>query len=510
MKADVVIIGGGTTGCVLAGRLSERADRSVLLLEAGPDFPGGVGELPSDIRREECAVPRDDYLWTYSALLNSRSDRRIPAIRGKLTGGSGAVNGAIFQRGLPEDYDAWGSPLWRYDALLPYFRAYEHDVDFDGPLHGAAGPVPVRRVPRGDWAASQRALYDSALANGHPAKEDMTAPDGSGVGPLPRNGEAGVRMSAALTHLQPARARENLTVLSGAHATRLRFDGRRATGVEVRSARDGDLLVEGEQLILAAGTIETPHLLLLSGVGPEAALRRLGIEPVIDLPGVGRNLRDHPVTPIEVTGPGAGEDPRHQVVLVCTATGSPRRNDIHIILSNIVTLDEQGERADDLLMVSAILQSAASSGELTLASADPFEPPRIVFHYLEDEFDRSRLREATRIAARLVDHRSFADLGIARVAPADEVLASDRQLDGWIEANVSSLLHGCGTCRMGDAADPDAVVDDRGRVRGLDRLRIADLSIAPDVPRAPTNATAFVIAERMAALFDEDDQGGMP
>jgi choline dehydrogenase-like flavoprotein len=214
------------------------------------------------------------------------------------------------------------------------------------------------------------------------------------------------------------------------------------------------------------------------------------------------------VTPIEVTPPAIAEDPRHQVVLICTATGSPRRNDIHVILSNTVMLDERGERASDLLMVSAVLQAAVSAGEVTLVSPDWLEPPRIVFRYLEDERDRARLREATRIAARLVDHRSFAGLGIVRLAPSDEVLRSDERLDAWIEANVSSLLHGCGTCRMGDAADPGAVVDYRGRVRGLERLRIADLSVAPDVPRAPTNATAFVIAERMAALFDDDYQGG--
>lgn len=504
MRADVVIVGGGTAGCVLAARLSERAERSVLLLEAGPDFPGGLAEIPADIRREECAVPRAEYLWSYSALLNDLSDRHIPSIRGRIAGGSGAVNGAIFMRGLPEDYDAWGSDLWSYDSLLPYFRGTERDLDFDGPLHGADGPVPVTRVPRADWAASQRALYEAALADGYPAKADMVDPAGSGVGALPRNGEGGVRMSAALTYLQPVRNRPNLTVVGGARATKLRFSGKRATAVEVTTEGDGQSVVEGDELILAAGTIETPHLLLLSGIGPANALRGFGIEPVIDLPAVGQNLRDHPVTPIEVTPPSVVEDPRHQVAVVRTASGSARRNDIHILISNTVMLDERGEPASDLLMVSATLQAADSAGQVSLASSDPLEPPRIVFRYLENESDRARLREATRIAARLVDHGAFAQLGVTRVAPTDEVLASDARLDEWVALNVSSLLHGCGTCRMGDATDPGAVVDYRGRVHGLERLRIVDLSVAPDVPRAPTNATAFVIAERMAALFDTE------
>ncbi len=500
MSWDAVIVGGGTAGCVLAARLSENAGRRVLLLEAGHDYPGGVDELPEEIRRERVAMPAMDFLWFYPGILSERLTRDVAIVRGRVIGGSGAVNGAIFQRGLAEDYDAWGSSLWTYEAVLPYFRRTERDLDFDGPLHGKEGPLPVRRFPKQQWPPSQRAFHEAALAHGYPEKLDHMDPGGFGIGPVPRNGEADVRMSAALTHLQPARSRPNLEVRGDARVVRVRFGGRRATGVDVLNADGGTRFVEAREVILTSGGIATPHLLMTSGVGPADALARHGIEIVADLPGVGKNLRDHPAVPLVVDATTClDEDPRHHLLLVYTAEGSPRRNDMNLMLSTFRMADENGIEQTYFNFL-ANLVAPESCGEMSLTSPDPLEPPRIVLGYLESDLDRRRLREGVRINARLAGHPAFERIGMKRLAPTDDVLASDDALDEWMVTNIFTFFHTCGTCRMGDAGDPGAVVDDRGRVHGLEGLRIADLSIAPDVPRAATNATAFMIGERIADL----------
>jgi predicted dehydrogenase (TIGR03970 family) len=494
VRWDTVIVGGGTTGCVLAARLSEDPDRQVLLLEAGSDYPGGVEQLPEPIRRDQVAMPTMNFLWYYPGVQREGFDREIPVVRGRVIGGSGAVNGAIFQRGLPEDYDAWGSDLWAYDAVLPYFRRYEHDLDFDGPIHGKDGPVPVRRFPPDEWEPSQRAFYEAALALGYPEKPDHQQPDGYGIGPAPRNGYEDVRRSAALTHLQPARGRPNLTVRGDARVLAVRFDGTRATGVDVLGGHGGFSFVEAGEVILTCGGIETPHLLLASGVGPAVELRRHGVSVVADHPGVGKNLRDHPSASLELDAAGCvDEDPRHNVLLVYTAEGSPLRNDMNMLSSSFHVTDETGAVSPFFNMLT-ILNASESVGEITLTSGDPLAAPRIVYGYLESEFDRRRFREGVRISARLVEQEAYERLGVRRIGPTDDVLDSDDALDAWVAANLFTFFHTCGTCRMGE------VVDERGLVHGLEGLRVADLSIAPDVPRAAPNATAFMIGERMADL----------
>jgi choline dehydrogenase len=489
VSGRTVIVGGGTTGCVLAARLSEDPDRDVLLLEAGADYPGGADELPAAVRRDQVSVPPADLLWIYPGVMSKSNPREMFAIRGRVIGGSGSVNGAIFQRGVPEDYDGWGSSLWTYEAVLPYFRRCERDLDFATSIHGSDGPVPVRRFPRDQWAPSQHAFYEAALACGFPEKADHMEPGGGGIGAAPRNGYDDIRRSAALTHLQPARERPNLEVRGDTRVTRIRFAGTRALGVEA-----GDELVPADEVILTAGGIGTPQLLLLSGVGPAAELAQHGIEAVADLAGVGKSLTDHPAVSLVLDAPGClEEDPRHNVLLVYTAEGSPRRNDMNVLSSAVLLAGEDGSVTPLFNMIS-ILNAPEAVGELTLRSADPLEPPHLVWGYLESELDRRRFRDCVRMTAHLVAHPAYERLGVTRVAPDDEVLAVDPALDEWIAANLYTFLHTCGTCRMGD------VVDDRGRVRGLENVRIADLSIAPRVPRAAPNATAFMLAERMSDL----------
>ena len=525
MKYDVVIVGGGSAGCTLAARLSEDPNRSVLLLEAGPDYPD-FELLPDEIKfgyNNGASEVDSPFNWSYKATGSARQSQPMNIARGRVIGGSGSVNGQVFLRGLPEDYDSWaeqGNSEWSYVNVLPFFRKLETDMDVRDDFHGTDGPIPVRRVPRQEWLPVYEAFHQSTLDAGFPYDPDMNNPETTGTGAVPMNNPGNIRMSAALSYLNPVRHRLNLTVRGGVSARRVVFDGGstssppsgagkpRAIGVEVESG--GEVFtVEGEEIVLCAGGLASPQLLLLSGVGPSEHLREMGIPAVLHSPGVGRNLRDHPMVLIELEpreGVELSEDvPRIQTGLRYTAEGSDLRNDMQITLTSY-----GGEGSGDpiagasrsrngrTLHFTVILELAESAGELTLASTDPADGPRIAYCYLEDEFDLRRMREAVRLCADLTEHDKFRPLvsGLADLTAAD--LGSDESLDAWLHQNIGTTFHTCGSCRMGPDGDPMAVVDQYCRVRGVEGLRVVDLSVAPNVVRANTNATAIMIAERAA------------
>ena len=512
MKYDVVIVGGGSAGCTLATRLSEDPARSVILLEAGPDYPDPE-HLPDDLRlgyRQSASDAASPFNWAYKGIGTSLQTTPMEVARGKVIGGSGSVNGQVFLRGVPEDYDAWaeaGNDQWSFLNVMPYFRQLENDLNIRDDFHGADGPIPVRRMDRADWLPIQEAFYQATLARGFLHDPDMNNPDSTGTGPVPMNNPDNVRMSAALTYLNPVRHRLNLTVKGGVLAHRVVFDGNRAVGVKVDSGGE-TFTLEGEEIVLCAGGIASPQLLLLSGVGPAAHLGELGIPVIMDSPGVGQNLRDHPLITVELRQkPGvelAGATPRIQTGLRYTAAGSSTRNDMQVFPSSY-----SGSASGDPLQggspgrpegmkMTCILELADSAGELRLTSADPAAPPRLEYRYFESEWDRQRMREAVRLSADLVEHEAFDPVIEGRISPTDQDLASDGALDDWILRNVATAQHTCGTCKMGPESDATAVVDQYCRVRGLEAIRVVDLSICPNVVRANTNATAIMIAERAA------------
>ena len=521
MKYDVVIVGGGSAGCTLAARLSEDPNRSVLLLEAGPDYPDSE-LLPDEIKfgyNNDASELDSPFNWKYQARGSARQSRPMEIARGRVIGGSGSVNGQVFLRGLPEDYDSWaeqGNTEWSYVNVLPFFRKLETDMDVRDDFHGSDGPIPVRRVARQDWLPVFDAFYQSTLDAGFPSDPDMNNPETTGTGPVPMNNPGNIRMSAALSYLNPARHRLNLTVRGGVSARRVLFEcgpagSPRAVAVEVESG--GEVFtVEGEEIVLCAGGLASPQLLLLSGVGPAEHLREMGIPVVADAPGVGRNLRDHPMALVE-TEPAQevalSEDvPRIQTGLRYTAEGSDLRNDMLILLTSYAgegggdpIAGASRNRSGRTLHFSVILELAVSQGELTLASTDPAVGPRIDYHYLEDEFDVRRLREGIRLCAGLLEHGQFSPLVSRLLAPGEADLESDEALDAWLYENISTAFHTCGSCRMGPDGDPMAVVDQHCRVRGIEGLRVVDLSVAPNVVRANTNATAIMIAERASVWF---------
>jgi choline dehydrogenase len=491
----------------MASRLSEDPRTSVLLLEAGPDYPT-FAHLPDDLKlgNNVWLSAYGPHNWGYVAQLTPQQNRlTIP--RGKATGGSSAVNGQVLYRGIPEDYDnwaSWGNTEWSYANVLPYFRKMENDHDFGGEFHGKDGPVPVRRYPRDEWLPPAVAFHRACVDADFRDDPDQNHPESTGVSPRARNTIDGVRISMAMAYLDPARHRLNLTIKGNVMVRRLLFDGTRAIGVEVDSGGER-FMIEGEQIVLSGGAIGSPHVLLLSGVGPVAQLQSVGVPVVHHLPGVGQNLRDHPSAAVLYRAKGPKPEvqaPLIQVGLRYTVEGSYLHNDMQmspmLMTSEHRPIHVPISDDDNYLGISCSLQLALSAGELRLTSPDPRVQPWLDYRHLTDPFDTERLRQAIRQAIRLAAHPAFQDLLRDRVSPTDTDLASDQALDAWLMRNIGTSHHICGTCKMGPASDPMAVVDQYGRVHGLENLRIADASIMPDCIRANTNATTIMIGERVA------------
>lgn len=510
MEYDVIIVGAGSAGAALAARLSEDPDRAVLLLEAGPDYPD-LEQLPVDLSDGlSSSLDAHDWHWQGDAM----PGRAVPYPRGKVVGGSSAVNGIVAIRGTPDDYDEWaarGNDEWSWERCLPYFRRLEDDRDFGGDYHGTGGPIPVIRWRKDEWRPLQRAFYEACVAAGYPESTDHNIPDAAGVGSWAMNRVGSLRISTAIGYLQPARHRLNLTIRGRCHVRRVLFDGSRAVGVEVESGEEVQT-VRGREIVLSAGALHSPPILLRSGVGPRGHLAELGIPVVHDLPGVGENLKDHPsVTLVAVPRPDVTtpEEPMQQVGLRYTATGSDRFNDMQLYVwsrradrvAQVRAAPEELRGEDQVFMLCPTLQRPKSAGSLRLASADPHEQPRIDINLLAVDEDMEHMLDGVRRAWDLLTSEPLANLTERVLSPDAATVADDERLRAFLRRRVSHLVHPVGTCKMGPAGDPMAVVDQHGRVHGLQGLRVADAAIMPDLPRANTNLTSIMIGERIAEMM---------
>jgi choline dehydrogenase len=506
MEYDDVIVGGGSAGAVLAARLSEDPARTVLLVDAGPDY-ANVESTPTDLR--DCwRMSLRDHDWGFTA--EAVPGREIPYPRGRVIGGSSAVNAAIALRGVPADYDEWaslGNAAWSWKNVLPYFRRLEDDPIGAAEVHGRHGPIVIRRWQEDELIPTQRAFLEVCRRLGFPEVADHNHPDATGVGSFPQNRRDRLRISTAIAYLLTARERPNLTIRSNCLVHRVLIDDRRAVGLEVESGGER-ARVHGRRLTLAAGAIGSPAILLRSGIGPEEAMVDLEIEPAVDLPGVGANLSDHPVTRLLLV-PRAGscelETPLAQVVLRFTAPGSDEFNDMQQVLFSHVDIASLGGEPAVAAVGTPLaiglpvaLERPHARGHLSLASPDPSRQPRIDLNYASDPDDLRRLIEGVRLAWRIANEPEIAK-HVERVALlSEDTMGSDAAIAAFVLATVTTQFHPCGTARMGPANDPMAVVDEHGRLRGIENLHVADASIMPTIPRANINLTCIMIGERMA------------
>jgi len=568
MAFHYLIIGGGTAGCVLANRLSANPKHRVALVEAGPDI--APDHTPQSIYQDG-HLP--DYFspnryWTqleaYMVRAGNRSITELAAEetpkryeQAKVMGGGSSVNGQIAMRGLPIDFDDWhagGATGWAFEDVLPYFKKLERDFDFEGPLHGRDGPIPIRRTFPSEWGGLALAVRDELVSRGLPYHDDAHGYFGDGCFPHTRNNVYGHRVSAATGYLDGVtRTRPNLTIFEHAHVESLIIKNSTAIGARIRHENRTEM-IHGNEVIVCAGTLHSPALLMRAGVGPGTELQALGIPVVRDAPGVGENLQDHPMCGIGLyLNPQARVSPtlRNSNLLTSrwsSGTAGCATQDMKLSVTNRFGIPNIGAHFGTVQYGPF---KSYSRGKVALRSSDTYAEPFVSFNLLSDARDLSRMMDATRFAydvltsptvhgmvdvmfagvfgelmRKLHVRSQFSDLftkvgakvldrggrlrtlalnfAMDRRFDIHELIHDERKMEEWIQFGVQGDWHACGTCAMGAKDNPLAVVDPRACVYGVKNLRVADASIMPSIPTANTALTTLMIGEKVADLIIRD------
>ena len=519
---DYVVVGGGTAGCTLAARLSEDTTVTVCLIEAGGSGKSVYVDVPAAILM---AQRSESLNWRFQSEPQPQlNNRRIGVPRGKGLGGSSLINGMVYFRGHPRDYDDWsksGATGWSYREVLPYFCKSENNEDFgDTIYHGSGGPMNVRSV-RGPNPLNQ-SFFDALAGLGYLARRDLNGEDSEGMSLRQLSIRGGIRETTARALLYPAMSRRNLTVLTDLRVTRVVLEGRRAVGVEA-----GQRMIRARrEVVLAAGAIQSPQVLLLSGIGDAEHLAEVGVPLRHHLPGVGRNLHDHMASPVHMSmdhtasyGLSWRTVPRNLRILAQYALfrSGPLSNNVFESAAFLKTLPGLDRPDVQLVLqtakrpkpsfpfplghgfaISPVCLYPRSRGRLRLASADPLAAPRIDPNLLSDPSDIQPLLRGMRLSRQIFASAAFARYRATETEPGQAV-QSDSALIDYIRAQAYTVHHPVSTCRMG--TDPDAVVDSQLRVVGLEGLRVADASVFPSIIGGNTNAAVVMVAEKAADLI---------
>jgi choline dehydrogenase len=518
---DYVIVGAGSAGCVLADRLTQGGAHTVLVLEYGGSDRSLYIQMPAAL---SIPMNMDKYNWGYHTEAEpALGGRRLHTPRGKVLGGSSSINGMVFARGNPQDFERWqeeGAVGWGYRHVLPYFRRSEHRAEGADEYRGDAGKLQVRCGTLEN--PLHRAWLEAGRQAGYAVTADVNGFQQEGIGRLDMSVGGGRRCSTAQAYLRPAARRRNLSVRTQARATRILFDARRATGVGYRRGGQEFVARARREVLVCCGPINSPQLLKLSGVGPAAELRALGIALVQDLPGVGGNLQDHlefyfqvackePVTLYSAMNPfskaligarwllfkdGVGASNQFETGgFIRSGVGVPYADIQYHFLPAAVSYDGSALVNEHAFQAHVGPMRSQSRGWVRLASANPQDPPRILFNYMSRDEDWTQMRACVRLTREIFAQQAFDRYRARELQPGAEV-KSDADIDAFVREHVQTAYHPSCTCKIGRAEDPLAVVDAETRVRGVAGLRVVDSSIMPSVTTGNLNAPTIMIAEK--------------